>query len=73
MVVTELKLSRQQTRIVELILHGKQDTEIAEELGLTVATIRTYLKRIYARTETDKRLSLVLLIFRIAQTATDGS
>ena len=41
----QLALSPLQTRIVELILRGRQDQEIAAELNLSVPTVRTYLKR----------------------------
>ena len=69
-VAETLSLSPQQARIVELILCGKQDKQIASELELSVPTVRTYLKRIFDRTETSDRLSLVLYIFAIAQEMT---
>ena len=62
-----LAFSPQQTRIVELILRGRQDKEIAAELGLSVPTVRTYLKRIFDRSDVSDRLSLVLRIFAMAQ------
>lgn len=66
-VAESLELSPQQVRVVELILCGKQDKQIATELGLSVPTIRTYLRRIFDRTQTSDRLSLVLCVFAIAQ------
>ncbi len=66
-IADRLALSSQQTRIVEQILCGKQDKEVASTLGLTVPTIRTYMKRIYARTGTNDRLTLVLHVFAMAQ------
>ena len=65
-VVDLLELSPQQTRIVELLLYGLQDREIAAELDLTVPTIRTYLGRIYVRFNVNSRLTLVLHVFRVA-------
>lgn len=62
-----LALSPQQARIVELILQNKQDKEIAAELELSVATIRTYLRRIFDRVKVKDRLSLILRIFALAQ------
>ena len=66
-IVIELKLSPQQTLIVESILRGNQDKQIAEELDLSVATVRTYLNRIFERTDVRDRLNLVLMIFKMAQ------
>lgn len=63
----KLDLSPQQTRIVELLLCGYQDKEIAAELRLTVSTVRTYLKRIFDRVEVRDRMALVLHIFALAQ------
>lgn len=66
-VQTLLALAPQQTKIVELILYGKTDKDIAEELGLSVPTIRTYLRRTYDRLGASDKLTLVLRIFQIAQ------
>ena len=62
-----LDLSAQQSRIVELVLCGKPDKEIAAELGLTVPTIRTYLRRAYHRLGATGKLTLVLRVFEAAQ------
>ena len=66
-IVVQLKLSPQQTLIAESILRGNQDKQIAEELDLSVATVRTYLNRIFERTDVRDRLNLVLKIFKVAQ------
>lgn len=66
-VSTALKLSPQQVRIVELMLQGKQDKEIAANLGISIYTVQTYNKRIFARLHVSDRLALILLIFSIAQ------
>lgn len=65
-----LEFSPQQFRIVELILRGQQDKDIATELGLSIFTVRTYIKRIFARIDVHDRLSLVLCIFSMAQELT---
>jgi len=64
-VAQELKFSPQQIRIVELILRGQPDKEIAANLGLTVPTVRTHLARIFDRTGSANRLNLVLHIFSL--------
>jgi DNA-binding NarL/FixJ family response regulator len=66
-VQARLALAPQQTRIVELVLYGKSDKDIAKELGLTVPTIRTYLRRSYDRLDACDKLTLVLRVFEVAQ------
>ena len=69
-IADELELSSQQKRIVELLLCGNRDKQIAGELGLTVATVRMYLKRIFDRVVVPDRLGLVLRVFAMAQKRT---
>lgn len=66
-IVDELSLSSQQTRIVEHILCGRQDAEIADQLSLSVHTVRTYIRRIFDHAQVNDRLTLVLKIFAMAQ------
>lgn len=66
-IADELALAPQQIRIVELILRGRQDKEIAADLGLSFPTVRTYLGRIFERTGSPDRMGLVLRIFARAQ------
>ncbi|MGD1275910.1 MAG: LuxR C-terminal-related transcriptional regulator [Tepidisphaeraceae bacterium] len=61
--VRALNLSARQAKIVDLILQGKKDKEIAKELGLSKYTIRTYLNRIFSRLEVTDRLGLVVKVF----------
>ncbi|QDV71880.1 helix-turn-helix domain-containing protein [Botrimarina mediterranea] len=68
-----LDLAPQQSRIVELILRGKPDKEIALELGLSVPTIRTYLRRAYRRLGASDKLTLVLRVFETAQASLQES
>lgn len=72
-VAKSLDLPSQQLRIVEEILCGKQDKEIAETLGLSFPTVRTYLKRIFDRVGVKDRVSLILVIFAKAQETGRGS
>lgn len=66
-IVDQLALPPQQIRVVELILRGQQDKEIATALGLSFPTVRTYLKRVFDRAEVSDRVGLVLHIFAMAQ------
>lgn len=65
-VVTALELSPQQARIVELILCGAGDKQVSRQLGLSVDTVRTYLKRIGARLGVSGRVELVVRVFATA-------
>ena len=62
----ELALSPQQRRIVELLLLGYQDKQIAKELTISVPTVRTYLKRIFDRVGVADRVGLLLHLFAMA-------
>lgn len=58
-----LGLSPQQAKIVELILRGAGDKQIAAALGLSKHTVRTYLNRIFSRLGVSDRLELVIHVF----------
>ncbi len=60
-VVSSLGLSPQQARIVELILAGLSDTQVAMQMNVRVPTVRTYLTRVFQRTGTAGRVELVML------------
>ena len=61
--VAALKLTPQQTRIVELILRNCCDKQIAAEMGLKVPTVRSHLGRIFDRLKVEDRGGLVLRLF----------
>jgi len=63
--VRRLGLSRQQARIVELLMQGKADKEIAAKLKLSKHTVRTYLKRISQRLGVSGRVETMLAIVAI--------
>lgn len=65
-VIEVLGFSPRQARIVELILAGACDKQIAQRLSLSVDTVRTYLKRINTRLGTSGRVELVVRVFSTA-------
>ncbi len=69
-IVTSLRLSRQQTRIVELILRCASQKQIAEALGITEPTLKTYMQRIFVRTGTNSRMQLAMHIFALSHRVT---
>jgi len=66
-VAAHLELSPQQTRIVELLLCGRRDKQIAHELQLSVPTVRTYLGRIFLKLNVQDRVELILRVFSLTQ------
>jgi DNA-binding CsgD family transcriptional regulator len=41
------KLSVQERRVLQLVLHGKPFSEVAMELAISQSSVKTYMKRIY--------------------------
>lgn len=46
-------------RLVELVLDGRRPQSAAEELGITIHTVRTYLKRLYRKVGVRSQATLV--------------
>jgi DNA-binding CsgD family transcriptional regulator len=59
----ELSLSPRQAEVMERILAGHSDKQIACELQISVPTVRTYLTRLFSRFHVDDRYGLVAHIF----------
>jgi signal transduction histidine kinase/DNA-binding NarL/FixJ family response regulator len=52
-------LSQRENQVLEYLFKGLQDKEIAHELGLATSTVSNYLQRIYRKTGTSNRSSLI--------------
>ncbi len=59
-----LSISGRQAEVLGLLIDGACDKQIAQELGISLPTIRTYLNRLYQRFDVSNRTSLVVEIFR---------
>lgn len=68
-VAVTLDLTPQQCKVVNLILRGYCDKQIAAELKLSYSTVRTHLGRLFQRIGAQDRSELILAIFAIAQAA----
>ncbi|MHA6325840.1 helix-turn-helix transcriptional regulator [Roseivivax sp. CAU 1753] len=55
-------LSRAEQRVCQVLAGGDSARDIAETLDLSVSTIRTHLRNIYAKTGTDGQKRLIALI-----------
>ncbi|MGR3273188.1 helix-turn-helix transcriptional regulator [Thalassococcus profundi] len=54
-------LTRSELGVCRLLSHGHNPKTIAETLGLSIATVRTHLRNLYAKTGTSGQVSLVSL------------
>lgn len=62
-----LRLSPRETQICDLFLDGYEHAEIAEKLGITLATVKQNFNRIYIRAGINsevKRVKLAVLLYR---------
>lgn len=59
-----LSLPDRQSEILQFLLNGENDKQIAQKLRISLPTIRTHLQRIFARFDVSNRTSLVVEIFR---------
>lgn len=59
-----LSLSPRQAQIVQNILDGMSDRQVASDLGISVPTVRTHLSRLFGRLDVQNRLELALCVFR---------
>lgn len=58
-----LGLSRRQAQIIERLLCGRSDKQIAKELEVSVPTVRTHLGRLFMRFGVADRCELILHMF----------
>jgi DNA-binding NarL/FixJ family response regulator len=49
-------LTDRETRILDLLLEGKKDKEIAREIHVTEGTVRSYLRVIEAKLDAPSRI-----------------
>ena len=53
-----------ETKLVELLLDGRRPQTAAVELGITIHTVRTYLKRLYRKVGVRSQTTLVCALNR---------
>jgi len=64
MIADRLELSRRELQIVKLVFEDAEERHIAGQLGVSVNTIHTHLKRLYNKLGVTSRVGLVLEIVR---------
>jgi DNA-binding CsgD family transcriptional regulator len=65
-------LSPQQREVALLIVAGKSNREIADDLGLSFNTASSHVKQVYARLEVNERAAVAMKLLRLAQSAVAG-
>ena len=61
--VSDLALSPRQAEIVEHLLRGESDKQIARALEISVPTVRTHMSRLFQKFGLNDRVELVLYVF----------
>lgn len=64
-VVRSLHLSPRESEILNSILQGHTDKQIATELGMSTNTVRTHLRHVFFRLNLTSRLELVMHVFAL--------
>ena len=64
-IAAHLQFSRREKEVMQLVFEDFSDQAIAAELAVSVNTVHTYLKRLYAKMATASRAGLILGIFRV--------
>ena len=62
--VSELSLSARQAEVTRHLLAGYSDKQIAMEMQISVAGVRSHLSRLFSKFELQDRHELVLYVFR---------
>jgi DNA-binding CsgD family transcriptional regulator len=62
-IVSELSLSPRQAEVIQRILSGRSDKQIARDLQISVPTVRTHLNRAFLRFGVQDRIELVIHVF----------
>ena len=62
--IKSLNMSPRQAEISVYLLEGFGDKKIADELGISIHTVRTYLNRMFSKFDVQDRNELILTFFR---------
>jgi len=61
--VRDLTLSPRQAEVIEHLLRGESDKQIARALEISVPTVRTHMGRLFHKFGLNDRVELVLCVF----------
>lgn len=57
------KLSPRETQVLELLVQGLLYKEIGAQLGITIGTVRVYIRSIYEKLDVRTRLEAIKKVF----------
>jgi DNA-binding CsgD family transcriptional regulator len=57
-------LTPAEARVAEEVLDGRRPAQAAQHANVTIYTVRTYLKRLYAKTGTHTQASLLRVLLK---------
>jgi DNA-binding CsgD family transcriptional regulator len=63
--IADLSLSPQQAKIVRHLFSSLSDKQIAAEMGIAAASVRTHLRRLFLKFGLQDRLELILYVFYV--------
>ena len=58
--IPDVPLSKREMEVLQLVLRGKSNKQIALSMGITVRTVEFHLKNIYAKFQVSSRIELIL-------------
>ncbi len=63
-VTQELTLSPRQSEIMHLLMSGKSDKQISQNMGIGLCTVRTHISRLFQKFNVQDRSELLLYVFK---------
>lgn len=70
--VARLGLTQRESQIVEKFAHGMSTQALAAELFISAATVRTHLRKIFAKLDINSRVELLSLVLAKVMEDLDG-
>ena len=65
-------ISPRQTDILKCIMQGESDKQIAEELGISLPTVRTHIERLFHKFDLNDRVELLIYFFVLLRETWDN-
>ena len=60
----QIGISPRQSQVIEQLLCGLSDKQIAGELNIALPTVRTHISRLFSKLDVEDRTELVLYVMR---------
>jgi two-component system nitrate/nitrite response regulator NarL len=61
----KLRITPRQQQVLRLVAQGKRDKEVAAQLHISIATVRTHLERLYQTNNLHNRAEAVALLLQL--------